>query len=203
MSGLANSRHGAEDIANAAHRTNERGTVGAAGQLLAQPRHQRIDRAIEICPLAPAQRAKQRVARQGLPRLADKGQQEIELGRRQVDRRPAGLTRSRAVSSSVQPAKTARRISTSRPRMAFSIAEGSRSASSRMSIRIMRPQLCQCRRRAANHQIRANRDITRFIVNNLPYVTRFAILPGSNARVDGYNREFIDWLIMIIFSIVL
>jgi hypothetical protein len=63
----------------------------------------------------------------------------------------------------------------------------------------MRPQLCECRRRPANRQIGTNRDITRFIVNNLPYVTRFAILSGSNARVDRCNLEFIDWFIMIIF----
>jgi hypothetical protein len=63
----------------------------------------------------------------------------------------------------------------------------------------MRPQLCECRRRPANRQIGTNRDITRSIVNNLPYVMRIAILAESNGRVDRCNPEFIDWFIMIIF----
>jgi hypothetical protein len=64
---------GAENIADAAHRAHERGPIGGAGQLLAQPRHQRIDRPIEISPLPPPERAEQGVARQRLTWLADEG----------------------------------------------------------------------------------------------------------------------------------
>src|SRR5271166_4459982 len=54
---------GAENIADAAHRADERGAIGAAGQLLAQSCNQRVDRTIKIGPFAPSQRAEQSVSR--------------------------------------------------------------------------------------------------------------------------------------------
>ena len=81
---------GAEHVANAPHRANQRRAIGPIVKLLAQSRDQRVDRAIEIRPLAPAQHAEKGGARQRLARLAQKGHQQIELRRRQVDPLPSG-----------------------------------------------------------------------------------------------------------------
>jgi hypothetical protein len=76
---------GAEHVANAPHRANQRRAIGPIVKLLAQSRDQRIDRAIEIRPLASAQHAEEGGPRQGKARLAQKRDQQIELRRRQVD----------------------------------------------------------------------------------------------------------------------
>src|ERR1700683_3224067 len=81
---------GAEHGADAPHGANQRGAVGPIFEFLPQSRDQRVDRAIEICPLAPAQHAEKRGARQGLTGMAQKRHQQVELGRRQVDPLPVG-----------------------------------------------------------------------------------------------------------------
>src|SRR5271170_824915 len=86
LSSLTNPRDsGAENVTDAAHRADERGPIGAAGQLLAQSRNQRVDRTIKIGPFTSSEPAEQGVSRQSLPWMADEGQQEVELGRRQID----------------------------------------------------------------------------------------------------------------------
>src|SRR5277367_6325702 len=81
---------GAEHIADAPHRANQRRAIGPIVKLFAQSRDQRVDRAIEIRPLAPAQHAEKSGARQRLARVAQKRHQEIKLRRRQVDPLPSG-----------------------------------------------------------------------------------------------------------------
>src|SRR3984885_10251951 len=81
---------GAEHVADAPYGANQRGTVGPIVKFLPESRDQRIDRPIEICPLAPAQHAEKGRARQWLAGVAQKRHQEVELGRRQVDPLPNG-----------------------------------------------------------------------------------------------------------------
>jgi hypothetical protein len=81
---------GAEYIADAPHRANQRRAIGPIVKLLAQSRDQRVDRAIEVRPLAPAQHTEKSGARQRLARVAQKRHQEIKLRRRQVDPLPSG-----------------------------------------------------------------------------------------------------------------
>src|SRR3984885_5833944 len=81
---------GAEHVADSPHRANQRGTVGPIVKLLPESRDQRVDQAIEICPLAPAQYAEKGRARQRLAGVAQKRHQEVELGRGQVDPLPSG-----------------------------------------------------------------------------------------------------------------
>ena len=81
---------GAEHVAHAPHRANQRRAIGTIVKFLAQSRDQRVDRAIEIRPLAPAQHAEKGGARQWLARVAQKRHQEVELRRRQVDPLPSG-----------------------------------------------------------------------------------------------------------------
>ena len=81
---------GAEHVADSPYGANQRGTVGPIVKFLPESRDQRIDRPIEICPLAPAQHAEKGRARQGLAGVAQKRHQEVELGRRQVDPLPSG-----------------------------------------------------------------------------------------------------------------
>src|ERR1700728_4222411 len=76
---------GAEHVADSPHRANQRGTVGPIVKLLPESRDQRVDRAVEICPLAPAQHAEKGRARQWLAGVPQKRHQEVELRRRQVD----------------------------------------------------------------------------------------------------------------------
>src|SRR5580693_5019991 len=81
---------GAEDVTDSPNGANQRGAVGPIFELPPESRDQRVDRAIEICPLAPAQHAEKGRARQGLAGVAQKRHQEVELGRRQVDPLPSG-----------------------------------------------------------------------------------------------------------------
>src|ERR1700677_4779449 len=76
---------GAEDVTDSPNGANQRGAVGPIFELLPESRDQRVDRAIEICPLAPAQHGEQGGARQWLARMAQKRHQQIELRRRQID----------------------------------------------------------------------------------------------------------------------
>jgi hypothetical protein len=70
---------GAEHVADAPHRSNQRRAVRPVVKLLAQSRDHCIDRTIEIRPFASAQRAEQSGARHRLARLAQKDNQQIEL----------------------------------------------------------------------------------------------------------------------------
>jgi hypothetical protein len=81
---------GAENVADSPHGANQRGTVGPIVKFLPESRDQRVDRAIKICPLAPAQHAEKGGARQWLAGVAQKRHQEVELRRRQVDPLPSG-----------------------------------------------------------------------------------------------------------------
>src|SRR5580704_6978881 len=80
----------AEDVTHSPHGANQRGTVGTIVKFLAESRDQRVDRAVEICPLAPAQHTEKGRARQWLAGVAQKRHQEVELRRRQVDSLPSG-----------------------------------------------------------------------------------------------------------------
>ena len=70
---------GAEHVAGAPYGANQRGTVGPIVKFLPKSCDQRVDRAIEIRPLAPAQHAEKRGARHGLAGMAQKRHQQIEL----------------------------------------------------------------------------------------------------------------------------
>src|ERR1700733_3817334 len=81
---------GAEDVTDSPHGPNQRRTVGTIIKFLPESRDQRVNRAIEICPLAPTQHAEKGGARQRLAGMAQKRHQEVELGRRQIDPLPSG-----------------------------------------------------------------------------------------------------------------
>src|ERR1700722_826895 len=88
IAGLCN--RGAEHVADSTHGANQWGTVGTIVKFLPESRDQRVDRAIEIGPLAPAQHTEKGRARQWLAGGAQKRHQEVELRRRQVDSLPSG-----------------------------------------------------------------------------------------------------------------
>src|SRR3984957_20089651 len=88
IAGLCN--RGAEHVADSTHGANQWGTVGTIVKFLPESRDQRVDRAIEICPLAPTQHPEEGSARQGLARMAQKRHQEVELRRGQVNPLPSG-----------------------------------------------------------------------------------------------------------------
>ena len=76
-----------KDVADAAHRSNERATRIEI-DLLAQPRDERVDRPIEIGPGASPQIAQERAARKRPAGLAEEGRQEIVFRRGEIDMAP-------------------------------------------------------------------------------------------------------------------
>src|SRR5271166_3927118 len=75
---------GAEYVADAAHRADQGRPTGPGVDLLSQPRHQRIDRAIEVGPSPPSQGGEKDRARERLTGPADKGHQQVEFGRSEI-----------------------------------------------------------------------------------------------------------------------
>ena len=127
----------------------------------------------------PLSDAEQRVARERLSRLADKGQQEIELGRGQIDP-PAGGTDKVARGFLQRPSREQIEL-LDRHRVGapvFAVAPSVDVVNGRsLPIGFVQnehphpsPPISIAAPGPANRQIGTNRDRTCFIVNNLRYV---------------------------------
>ncbi len=75
---------GGEGVADAAHGLDQARMVGVGFDLLAQPSHQRIDRAVERRPIVALQQVHDVVAGQNAMRPLDEDLEQVELGGRQL-----------------------------------------------------------------------------------------------------------------------